>query len=352
MPAEREAAAATRWGANLFALAPGPIPLEVAARVAVAAGVPLAAGLAAGQVLPGVLAAACAMLTTMADIGTRRPERIATMAAATVAMVAGGTLGAKFGGTPYANEAVIVVAALVAAWVSASSPGIAAIARFGAVATATGAGLQLADPRIAVAAAGGGAFAILVMVAAWRLVRADPGNNPMDWRAGIRRALTGADAGPWFAVCVAVAAGLSFFLAERLGVVRPYWAAISVMLVMRREGLESLKLVLHYMAGTLAGIALAGAVGALVQPPAALALLATAFAATARLGFALNPALGFTGFTAFFMVAVDLALASTGATPHLLSARLYDVGVGCVLALAGTVAARAIKPRVGMPRVT
>jgi uncharacterized membrane protein YccC len=258
-------------------------------------------------------------------------------------MIAGAALGAMLGGTTYADEAVVLVAALVAAWVSASNPGIAAVARFAAVATATGAGLQFGDPRIAAAAAGGGAFAILVTIVAWRLVRAAPQDNPMDWRAGVRRALTGADAGPWFAVCVAVAAALALFAAERLGVERPYWATITVMMVMRREGLESLKLVLHYMAGTLAGIALAAAVGATVQPPLVLALLATAFAASARLGFALNPALGFAGFTAFFMIAVDLALASSGAAPHLLSARLYDVAVGCALALAGTLAARALK---------
>lgn len=353
MPAEPVPAttpAPTRWGAHLFALAPGPLPLAVAVRVAAAVGIPLVVGIAAGQVVAGVFAAACAMLTTMADIGTTHRARLATMAAAALAMIAGGAIGATIGGTAYADEAVVLIAALVAAWVSASNPSIAAVARFAAVATATGAGLQFTDPRIAAAALAGGALAILITLAAWRLVHVPPQENPMDWRAGIRRALTGADAGPWFAVCVGIAAAVALVAAESLGVQRPYWATITVMMVMRREGLESLKLVAHYMAGTLAGIALAAAVGAAVQPPLALGLIATAFAASARLGFALNPALGFAGFTAFFMIAIDLALASSGAPPHLLSARLYDVAVGCALALAGTLAARAVKRETAAPR--
>ena len=76
---------------------------------------------------------------------------------------------------------------------------------------------------------------------------------------GVRRALAGTDAGPGFAVCVGIAAAIALFAAERLGVVRPYWAATTVMMVMRREGMESLRLILHYMAGTLA---LAGTVAA------------------------------------------------------------------------------------------
>jgi hypothetical protein len=353
MPPDRDLAAApasappqpNRWGATLFALAPGPLPLDVAVRVAVAVGAPLLAGIAIGETVAGVIAAASAMLATMADIGETHRARLVTMAAATAAIVAGGAIGTMLGGTTYADEALVVAAAFVAAWVSASNPGIAAGARFAAIATATGAGLQFADPSIALAALAGGAFAILVTLVAWRLIRLPPDVNLMDWRAGLRRALAGADAGPWFAVCVAAAAALALFAAERLGVARPYWAAVTVMMVMRREGLESFKLVLHYMVGTLAGIAAAGAIGAAVAVPVALGVAATAFAASARLGFALNPALGFTGFTAFFMIAVDLALAASGASPHLLSARMYDVAVGCALAAAGTLAARAARRR-------
>jgi uncharacterized membrane protein YccC len=64
-----------------------------------------------------------------------------------------------------------------------------------------------------------------------------------------------------------------------------------------------------------------------------------AFAASARLGLALNPALGFMGFTVFFMLNIDVALQGEAIHTHLLSTRLYDVTVGCVLALLGTLVA-------------
>ena len=44
-------------------------------------------------------------------------------------------------------------------------------------------------------------------------------------------------------------------------------------------------------------------------------------------------------FTAFFMLAIDLALQGEAIHMHLLSTRLYDVAVGCALALLGTIVA-------------
>jgi hypothetical protein len=329
------------WSRDLLKIAPGPLPLAVAARVAAATGIPLLAGLAAGQLVAGVIAAACALLATMADIGTTRGGRVGSMAAAVLAMVAGGVIGAKLGGTTYADEAIVLGAAAVAGWVSGSHPAIAAVARFGAIATATAAGLQLGDPAIALAALAGGAFAIAVTFVAWWITGAPAADNLMDWRAGVRAALVGAHAGPQFAILYAAACAVALFAASRLGVERPYWATITVMMVMRREGLVSMELVIHYMAGTFAGILAAAAITWAVRLPLAVALVATAFAAGARLGFALNPGLGFAAFTAFFMLAIDLAVQGAGAEAHLLSARLYDVAVGCAIALAGTLATRA-----------
>lgn len=334
----------TRWTADLFKIGAGPLPLAVAARVAVATGVPLVGGWTTGYVVAGVIGAGCAMLTTMADIGTTRAGRVGTMAGTVLAIIVGGTIGARFGGTTYADEGIVLIAAWIAGWVSASHPGIAAIARFGAIATAAGAGLQFTDPMIAIAALAGGALAIVVAIIDWWLTGTPPQDNLMDWRAGLRRALSGADTGARFATCYALAAAVALFFAEQLGVLRPYWATITVMMVMRREGLESLKLVIHYMAGTLAGIVAAAAIGFVVKSPLALALIATAFAAFARIGFAVNPALGFTAFTVFAMLSIDVALQGSGAPPHVLSSRLYDVAMGCALALVATLAARTAKP--------
>jgi len=335
----------TSWSRDLFKIAPGRVSLAVAARVATAAGIPLFAGLAVGHVVAGVIGAACGLLVTMADIGTTRAERVGSMAAAALAMVAGGTIGAKFGGTTYADEAIVLGAAAIAGWVSGSHPAIAAVARFCAIATAAGAALQFADPVVAMLALGGGAFAILVTFVAWWLTGVPAADNVMDWRAGLRAALVGAHAGPQFAICYAAACAFALFAAGQLGVARPYWATITVMMVMRREGLMSLELVIHYMLGTLAGILAAAAIEWAVRATVLVALCATAFAGFVRLGFALNPALGYTAFTIFFMLVIDLAVRGAGLDAHLLSTRLYDVAVGCAIALAGTLATRFLSRR-------
>ena len=336
--------AAPGWSRDLFKIAPGPLPIAVAARVVAATGIPLLGGLAAGHVVAGVIGAACALLVTLADIGTTRASRVGSMAAAAAAMIVGGTIGAKFGGGTYADEAVVLAAAAVAGWVSGSHPAIAAVARFGAIATAAGAGLQFNDPAVAAAALAGGVLAIAVTFAGWWITGVPAADNAMDWRAGLRRALAGADAGPWFAICYAAACAVALLAADALGVERPYWATVTVMMVMRREGLMSLELVIHYMAGTLAGILAAAAIEWAVRAPLALALLATAFAAFARFGMALNPGVGFAAFTVFFMLAVDLAVQDAGLAAHVLFTRLYDVAVGCAIALAGTLVTRAAHP--------
>jgi hypothetical protein len=327
------------WNRDLFKLAAAPHPLAVTLRVGLAVGVPLVGGLATGKMLAGVIAAACALLVTLADIGTARATRVGTMVATGFALLAGGTVGTLLGGTTYADEALVLLSAFIAGWVSASHPGIAAVARFCAVATAVGAGMQFTDPGIALAALAGAAIAITSALLDWWLFGLPAQENLVDWRAGLRRALGGVGAGPRYAICYAMTASVALFAAESLGVSRPYWATVVVLVVMRREGTVSLKMIAQYMVGTLAGILAAAVIVHLVSVLPVIALIAVACAASARVGLALNPALGFMGFTGFFMLAIDIALQGEAIDTHLLSTRLYDVVVGCVLALLGTLVA-------------
>lgn len=327
------------WDHDLFKLAGAPHSLAVTLRVGVVVGLPLVGGLATANVLAGVIAAACGLLVTLADIGTTRVIRVGTMVAAGFAIVAGGTVGALLGGTTYADEALVLLSAFIAGWVSASHPGIAAVARFCAVATAVGAGMQFANPGIALAALVGAAVSITTAFLDWWLFGLPAEENLVDWRAGLRRALGGAGAGPRYAACYAATACVALFVAKSLGVSRPYWATVAVLVVMRREGTVSLRMIVQYMVGTLAGILAAGLIVHLVSPLPIIALIAVACAASARLGLALNPALGFMGLTAFFMLAIDVALQGEAIHMHLLSTRLYDVAVGCALALLGTIVA-------------
>lgn len=325
---------------DLFKLAPGPVPMLLFARIALAVGVPLIGFVLAGQAMGGVLAAATAMFVSLCDIGDSRRARLVTMFFGALCFAFGGFVGDRFGRTTFVDEALVLGAAFVAAWVSNAQPGLAAIARFGAAATVVGTGFHVAEPGAALFALGVGALsAIVCAMASWLAGGAAIQPDAMDWRAGLRRALAGADAGPRFALCCALTAAVALFAAGVLGVARPYWAAMTVVMVMRREGLLSRQLVAQYMLGTLTGVAAASLLWHVAPGPWAVAALAIVAAAGARPAMTLNPALGFAAFNVFFMLLIDLALAGTGAPAQMPVTRLYDVGVGCALALGGTLLA-------------
>jgi uncharacterized membrane protein YccC len=257
----------------------------------------------------------------------------------------GATIGDKFGITTYADETIVLLAALLAGWLTGSHPAIATVARFGALATAAGVGMHMPDPAAYPALILGGISAIASAVAIWSLPGAPSDENPMDWRAQLRRALAGAGVGPRFALCYAGAAALALLTAQYLGVTNAYWATLTTIMVMRREGMECIGLILHYMVGTLVGIPIADVLFHAIHQPLAIAVLATATAAFVRVGLALNPALGFVAFTVFLLLGIDLALQHGGMPQHLFAVRLYDVTIGCAFALLGTLAARTGRAR-------
>ena len=248
-------------------------------------------------------------------------------------------MGALFGGTTYADEILVFLSAFTAGWVSASHPGIAAVARFCAVATAVGAGMQFTNPGIVLATLAGAAIAIASAFLIWWLFGLPAEDNLVDWRAGLRRALGGDRSGS--PLCDLLCNDrLRCPLRSRIARSKPpVLGDVAVLIVMRREGTVSLRIIVQYMIGTLAGIFAAAFIVHLVPVLPVIALIAVACAASGRIGLALNPALGFMGFTAFFMLAIDVALQGQASHVHLLSTRLYDVAIGCVLALLGTLVA-------------
>jgi len=305
----------------------------------VAVGIPLLGGVLLGHPAAGVAGGSTALFVTMCDIGATPRVRLGTMFAGWLALVGGGALGHMLGGTPNANEIVVLISALVAGWASGAHPGIAALTRYFAVATAASTGMRFADPDVLLNLVVGGATAFGAALAAWKWSGIPPADNVMDWRAGVRRAFSGADAGVRYTLCYGAAAAAALFAASWLGVSDPYWATLVVLMVMRREGTVSLELTLQYAAGTILGVAVAAAILLWIEFPVALAVLATLVAAGARVGFAINPALGFMAFTMYLLFVVHVIEVSAGTMPHLLGARIYDVIVGSILAVAGTLAA-------------
>ena len=311
----------------------------VVARMLFAVGVPLIGGVLLGHPVAGVAGGSTALFVTMSDIGETPRVRLGTMLAGWLAFVGGGTLGHLLGGTPNANETVVLISALVAGWASGAHPGIAAMTRFFAVATAAATGIPVSDPGVLTGMMVGGTTALAAALAAWKWSGLPPADNAMDWRAGVQRAFAGADAGMRYTFCYGAAAATALFAASTLGVSDAYWATLVVLMVMRREGTVSFDLTIQYAAGTLLGVLVAGMLLRWIEPVLALALLATLATAFARVGFAVNPTFGYMAFTMYLLFVVQLIELSAGIVPHLLSTRIYDVGVGCLLAMAWTLAA-------------
>jgi len=206
-------------------------------------------------------------------------------------------------------------------------------------ATAAATGIPITDPDVLTGMIVGGTTAFAAALAAWKWSGLPPADNEMDWRAGVQRAFSGADAGMRYALCYGAAAATALFAASMLGVSDAYWATLVVLMVMRREGTVSFELTIQYAAGTLLGVLVAGVLLRWVEPALALALLATLATAFARVGFAVNPTFGYMAFTMYLLFFVRLIEFIRGIVPHLVSTRVYDVGVGSPLATAWTPAA-------------
>jgi uncharacterized membrane protein YgaE (UPF0421/DUF939 family) len=328
------------WYRDLYKIGSAAGATAVVSRVALAVGIPMIGGVYLGHPHAGVAGGATALFVTFSDIGQTPRIRLATMVAGWAAIVAGGMLGHFVGDTPYGKEIVVLLCALVAGWASGSHPGVAAITRFFAVAAAAGTGMHFSDSDVMLSVAVGGATAFASGFLMWGWFRIPPDDNLMDWHAGVRRACRGTDAGIRFTACYGAAAAVALFAASSLRVNDSFWAALVVIMVMRREGIASLELTIHYAVGTIVGVLLGAAILHQGESAITLAVLATLVAALARVGMAVNPALGFMAFTMFLLFAVHATLASgEGSAPHLLETRLYDVTVGCVIALVGTLVA-------------
>lgn len=329
---------------QLFRIGDARFRVAVALRVGLAVGLPIAAGIVTGHVAAGVIASLCAMLTTFCDVGDTHAARLATMACGGLAIVGGGVLGAQLGGTPHANEFLVMAAALTVGVLSGPHPGVTAIARFFALGVVAGAGIQWPSAGFLLAAAGGGFCALAVIALIWIAWPGARGSNLLDWRETIARNFEFDRPDYRFAVGITMAAGVALFAASSLHLSRPYWAALSVLLIMRREGTESMRLTLHYAVGTILGVISAAALTLLTSSVLVLATAAVLAAAVTRIALALNPSLGFTGFTLFLLLLVDIALPAHSETAALWSTRLYDVAVGCGLSIAGTLLASALPP--------
>jgi hypothetical protein len=99
------------------------------------------------------------------------------------------------------------------------------------------------------------------------------------WAREARRIATPGATEFRYAVLLGLATGAAVLIARRLGIANGYWAALTVLLVLRRGGAETLTRGAQRMVGTLGGAAAATLIAALLRPEAGVLLVLIGVAA-------------------------------------------------------------------------
>ena len=327
------------WYRHLYLIGSPTSSWAVFIRVLVAVGAPLIGAMLLGDPGAAVVAGFTALFVTLSDVGSNPVSRIGWMSGGLLTVILGATLGHELGGTPYSREVVVVLCALTAGWASGAHPGIAVVTRILAIAAVVASSTHFSVGNgVILGALMGGASALACAYAIWLVFGIPAADNVMDWRAGLRRALSGEGSSARFAVCYAGTTAVALFAASELHLHDAFWAAMVVLMVMRREGTACIELTILYAVGTILGVTTGALLLQLDWTVLGVATLASVVAAFTRIGFSLNPGLGFWAFTVFVILCAHLRM-DAEATSQLLTTRLYDVAVGCLLALAGTLVA-------------
>jgi hypothetical protein len=307
-----------------------------AARGAITIAGPIAVGVLLGNPELGLIAALCALWPWMNDLGGELRDRLINMATSGDAILVGGVLAWIAGGDFWAQLGVLFLCAVVIGWVHNTSRGLENAARcmgFSFVIVAT---LRIANWNLILPALAGGAWAMLVTWGDAHLRGRYALETGGSVRAGLHH-IRGEHAADWrFGLRYAVAAALGLALAEHFGASHAAWVTITTLAVMRPNDSESVQLVLQRAFGTLIGVGIALGIVSLTHNAWQLTAAAVVLAFCTSPGMIWQRWSGFAAITAMALVLLDMALLTQGGDRPLLSERLYDTGLGCIIALATT----------------
>jgi len=136
-----------------------------------------------------------------------------------------------------------------------------------------------------------------------------------------------------FAVAVAVTIPLTYWTSVSLGLERPYWALLTLVLVLRVDFLSSRKLMVERFLGTVLGVLMAGFYARFFPNRHAL-MIGIVLAALARWPAQRQAdVLGVAVLTMYVMLVIELIATARGDAGGLLEARVLDTAAGCAFAL-------------------
>lgn len=324
-PPQPTADAASRWHGD------GLIARSV--RFALTVMAPITAGLIVGVDIWLIYALVTCILAFTLDTGGPALHRLGFMGAAGVVVLLGTGIGTLVAGHMGFTVLAFACVGVLYALVESLHPSAAAAARFMCLTLAVGAlyaPLQLTDVAVV---AGFVVYAWAISLA-WDAMSGlhRPSTAPVPRDILVR--LRSTERERWvFALAVAVAVPLAFLTSLSLGLHRPYWALIAIVLVLRADAMSSWQLMGQTLAGTALGVAVALLYGYVLPYHAAL-LVGMAVAALLRWpAQQRHGALGMAVLTVFIMLLLELLAGNAGGATHDIVERLVDMAVGCVFAM-------------------
>jgi hypothetical protein len=240
----------------------------------------LALGLSTGQRGVALLAAAGAFSTGFGAFQRLTRLQIAPMLLAAVCMSLAIAAGTVASGDAFVDAGVVAVAAFALGLAASFGTGPWWVLLQGAVFLVI-AGANPGDwhaglSRAAVVMSGGiGQCALVTLLRRLAPAGFPPLTNPnavaspssaTAWASEARRVVTPRAPEFRYAILLGLATGAAVLIARRLAIPNGYWAALTVLLVLRRGGAETLTRGAQRMAGTLAGAAAATLLVALLRP--------------------------------------------------------------------------------------
>jgi hypothetical protein len=247
------------------------------------------------------------------------------------------TLAGAVGALVAGNDALILVTtfavALFAGFVHGTTPGVEAIPRYALLCFVISAFLPVAQVGTLVAIGVATTLAVATVLLDHHIRHGRRGGYTQHVRAAVTYP------GPRFSVIFGAAAVSGLALGMFFGQLRPYWVALTTILVMQPDRRANTVRVIQRFLGTLCGVILAFVI---VQstPVAArekvMLLLVVTLPFFWPLGYERNYGLGTAILSTWVLILIDTALPRGDLVTPLFLARLSDTSIGCAVALVGS----------------
>ncbi len=316
-------------------LRPGPVPRAAMLRSGAAIG--------AGFVLllifdrPGA-AGIYAVFTNflcLADKATHVVTRVWVQVVGALLFTCLGAVGYLVAGNPPLLLVTVFAVALFAGFVHGTSPGVEALPRFALVFLIVEAFVPVDTADALAAVLLGTAIAVATVLLDDYVRHGRRGPHMKLVRANINYP------NPRFSLLYGCATACAIVVGTLWGEARPYWVAVTTLVVMQPDRRANTVRVVQRFIGTLAGVVMAFATVRVI-PDAARAPVFVALIVTLPFvwpfGFDRNYGLGVAIICTWVLLLIDSALPDAELAPPLFLARLSDTAIGCAIALAGSFA--------------